>query len=226
MSLSKNKNTAFINPFRSIMQNLSYEAETPKNSGENSQQNSNTSNLSGNGLDDELNELRDEKNSAENQENNPKNDGGDNPDEGGNADDNFGNQDSSGGTGEDPLQSSDDPSGQDGQKLSVIGGVNRKLTLYTEFNRIISVIKESVDALTQIESDRTEIKSCVAQLQKIYEDGKLFVAKFEEYSDEDIMAQLEILKERSSLIIEHLQRLQQKKSTKSQYKENRDGKNF
>jgi hypothetical protein len=211
----KPKNSPNSNPFRSILRNLSFEAETPKNSGENTQQNNNTSNVGGGNLDDELNELREEKNSAQNGESSPTDDTeGNNPETGDDTADDLGSQGTSGDTGADPLQSSDDPSSQDGQKLSVIGGVNRKLTLYTEFNRILSVIKESVDALNHIESDRTEIKSCVAQLQKIYDDGKLFVTKFEEYSDEDIMVQLEILKERSSLIIERLQRLQQKEITK------------
>jgi hypothetical protein len=220
-SYAKNHNSDInVNPFRSIIRNLSFEAEIPKNSGENTQQNSNVSNSGGGNLDDELNELREEKNESQNQDSPSESDEGNESENGGSAGDNLGSQDLPSDADSDPLQSSDDPSEQDGQKLSVIGGVNRKLTLYTEFNRIISVIKESVDALNRIDSERTEIKSCVAQLQKIYDDGKLFVTKFKDYSDADIMLQLEMLKERSSLIIERLQRLQQQeKPPNTFYKE-------
>ncbi len=209
------KPISFFNP---ITQNLAHEsvilskkitleADNAENGVENSQQNNNTENTGGS-LDEALNEVREERNDAG--EGEPSgNTGGAEP--GGTSDTDPGSQDVSEGDGTDSSQSSSDDSSGDGeQKLPVTGSVNRKLSLYTECNRILSVLKTSVDSLEDANSENTEIKSCVAQLQKIYEDGKLIVSKFEDYSDADIMIHLELLKERSSLVIKKLERLNSK----------------
>jgi hypothetical protein len=212
------------NPFESILKNLKNVSKSNENSQENTQQLSNTSFEAEDSLDAELNEVREDKHEAQGDGGNDANSdaGGDNPETGGNTNGDPGSQDASGGSGADPMQLPGGDSGDNGQQSSLpaAGSVNRKLTLYTELNRIISVIQSSVDSLNEINSDSTEIKSCVAQLQKIYEDGKLVIGKIEDYSEADLFMNLELLKERSSLILEQLHRLQEQNHQKSIHKEN------
>jgi len=186
------------NAFSFISRNLQFEAE-------NTQQSSN--NPGDDSLDAELQKTREQRDADPNAKNPVDSSSGDDNQGGGDIG-NLGNPDSLS-TGEsDPNAAS---SGQDNpmdEKTSPIGGLNRKLTLYSEFNRILSVLKESVDALLKIDTTQTEIKSCVAQLQKIYDDGKLVISKFEDYSEADCLINFELLKERSSLILEQLARLQ------------------
>jgi hypothetical protein len=195
----KAKNT--INPFHFIAENIAFEAETDENANGGTQQNDNGSE---GGLDEELDNVRAEKNGE-----NPA-ESSENPSDQGNP-----GGEETGGDGESPDSSvppsspTDDPNSPDpSEQLSASGGANRKLTLYVEYNRILSIIKESVDSLSDILTEDTGIKACVAKLQSVYDDGRLVVSKYKQFSESDLMINLEMLKERSSLALEKLKRLQ------------------
>ena len=98
-----------------------------------------------------------------------------------------------------------DSSSNDNQPKSV-GSAPRKLTLYAEFNRIHNVLKESIAAIQKKATENSSIKNCVAQLQEIETDVRFILSNFYDRSEEDVMLQFEMVKERTSLALTLLQR--------------------
>jgi hypothetical protein len=97
---------------------------------------------------------------------------------------------------------------------SPVGSVNRKYTLYTEYIRILAVLKESIISLRGIviENDKinNEIKECVAELESIRSNAEFIIDKFKEYKEADIMLHLEMLKKRTTIILEKMQKIKTK----------------
>lgn len=224
--------------FSNLSKSLNFEAnssENTKNQETNNKQNDNNSNTVGSDtqLDQQLNDLKNDiggKNdksvssnnidsSSDSQNNNSKEFGdlgnmsnsdnendfsSDNNSFGNDSgiDDDFGNSssDSSSGSTTD-LQATDD------------GKANRKLTLYTEYNRVYTSVKRSVESLLKITTDNTGIKTCVAQLQAVLADMNFIMSDFESRTEDDIMIHFTIIEKRISLINEELSRLNTSNST-------------
>ncbi len=87
-----------------------------------------------------------------------------------------------------------------------VGSAPRKLALYTEFNRIYNVLKETVDAFDKMATENDNIKTCRSALSELIANVKFILSNFDLRSEEDIMLQLQITKERSSLILQSLER--------------------
>ena len=86
------------------------------------------------------------------------------------------------------------------------GSAPRKLALYAEFNRLYNVMKETLDAFEETPTENSSIKDCVAQLQSLLTDTSFVLQNFSDRSEEDIMFQFHIVKERLSLVLELLSR--------------------
>lgn len=87
-----------------------------------------------------------------------------------------------------------------------VGSAPRKLALYTEFNRIYNVLKETVDAFDKMATENDNIKTCRSALSELIANVKFILSNFDLRSEEDIMLQIQITKERSSLILQSLER--------------------
>lgn len=87
-----------------------------------------------------------------------------------------------------------------------VGSSCRKVALYTEFNRIYNVLKETVDAFDKMATENDSIKTCRSALSELIANVKFILSNFDLRSEEDIMLQLQITKERSSLILQSLER--------------------
>lgn len=86
------------------------------------------------------------------------------------------------------------------------GSAPRKLALYAEFNRLYNVMKETLDTFEENPTENSSIKDCVAQLQSLLTDTSFVLQNFSDRSEEDIMFQFHIVKERLSLVLELLSR--------------------
>lgn len=95
--------------------------------------------------------------------------------------------------------------GSDEERKNV-GSTCRKVALYTEFNRIYNVLKETVDAFDKMATENDNIKTCRSALSELIANVKFILSNFDLRSEEDIMLQLQITKERSSLILQSLER--------------------
>lgn len=95
--------------------------------------------------------------------------------------------------------------GSDEERKNV-GSSCRKVALYTEFNRIYNVLKETVDAFDKMATENDNIKTCRSALSELIANVKFILSNFDLRSEEDIMLQLQITKERSSLILQSLER--------------------
>jgi hypothetical protein len=93
------------------------------------------------------------------------------------------------------------------------GKANRKLTLYTEYNRVYISVKRSVESLSNITTDNASIKACVAQLQAVLADMNFIMSDFESRTEDDIMIHFTIIEKRISIINEELSRLNTSNST-------------
>lgn len=111
----------------------------------------------------------------------------------------------------DPSSDSDTSSSGSGgigsdEERKNVGSTCRKVALYTEFNRIYNVLKETVDAFDKMATENDNIKTCRSALSELIANVKFILSNFDLRSEEDIMLQLQITKERSSLILQSLER--------------------
>lgn len=113
-------------------------------------------------------------------------------------------------TGDSSSDSDTSSSGSSGigsdEERKNVGSTCRKVALYTEFNRIYNVLKETVDAFDKMATENDNIKTCRSALSELIANVKFILSNFDLRSEEDIMLQLQITKERSSLILQSLER--------------------
>jgi hypothetical protein len=102
----------------------------------------------------------------------------------------------------------------DANQQNVVGSANRRYTLFNEYNKIASILKESINSLSDIECYNTDIKDCVSQLQSATDDITYIISKFKDFSEPDLMIQFEMIKKRASIIVERLKRLKNAKHIK------------
>lgn len=205
--------------FETISNNLKFEDDSEKNAEKDNntaQQNGNTNNDSSkdDSLDKSLDKLKEEKSKKE-QKNDERDPSSSSPDDGTDKEetsDLAGQEDS--GEGEDNSSETEPSSSiqQDDTSSSTNdvpsgGPVNRKLTIYSEFSRIYNTLKESVESLSELQTNDDKIKSCVAQLQDATNATRFIMSGFEGYSDQDAMIHLQLIKDRVSIIMEQLSRL-------------------
>lgn len=206
--------------FSSIVKNVRFEAESEenaKNDNNSGQQNSNTNDDSGKdaSLDASLDKLK-QKNTNKKEEGDDESSASSDTSDGGSGEE-IPTEDSGSNTpesegSEDPAGNSsdvqqDDPSSNTPDTPSTDGPRNRRLTLYTEFNRIYNGLKESVSSLSSLQTSDDNIKSCVAQLQDIVSDASFILSQFSSYSENDMMIQLQLIKDRSKITLEQLSRI-------------------
>lgn len=118
-----------------------------------------------------------------------------------------GEEDPTGGSSSDTDTSSSGSSGiGSDEEPKNVGSAPRKLGLYTEFNRIYNVLKETVDAFDKMATENDNIKTCRSALSELIANVKFILSNFDLRSEEDIMLQLQITKKRSSLILQSLER--------------------
>ncbi|MBO4735586.1 MAG: hypothetical protein J5614_04250 [Paludibacteraceae bacterium] len=123
-----------------------------------------------------------------------------------------GEEDSSGISSDDSSESSSSGSGSLGsdEEQKNVGSVARPVALYTEFNRIYNVLKETVDAFDKMATENDNIKTCRSALSELIANVKFILSNFDQRSEEDIMLQMQITKKRASLILQLMERQNQK----------------
>jgi hypothetical protein len=222
------------NPFHSIIENLTFaEKNVPIRDNKNQQRHNDiTSNES---VDDELDDVRKEKEENKNNLDNTDDSEDSSNNEENDASDDTANTDmtESPDSSDDPLADPSTPSpgggdasspgGGDGTGMdaeddpnqqSVVGSANRRYTLFNEYNKIASILKESINSLSDIECYNSDIKDCVSQLQSATDDITYIISKFKDFSEPDLMIQFEMIKKRASIIVERLKRLKNVKNIK------------
>lgn len=205
-------------PFFSIIsKNLTFEAENDKNEKNDSkpaQQNDNTNVSSAKkdeNLDSALDDLKIEKEKKETPNGQPSSSSADSSsgDVQTDSENDDGSNDPTGRTPDETtspaVQQNDSTSGIDVPPSE--GHANRKLTLYAEYNRIYNALKESVESLSRTQTCDDKIKSCVAQLQDVVTDVRFIMSVFQSYAETDLMIHLQLVKERTSLVMEQIQRI-------------------
>lgn len=203
MAISTPKTSSF---FGAISKSLRFEDETSK---QNDNENQAGQSSADEKLDDQLNDLKEDQDNSkgESDDADSNNDDSD-PGNPGDQKDDFG--DFGLGGGDDSSDSNSGSSGigssPDDNQPKSIGSAPRKLTLYAEFNRIYNVLKESIAAIQRRATENSSIKNCVAQLQEIATDVRFILSNFYDRSEEDVMLQFEMVKERISLALTLLQR--------------------
>jgi hypothetical protein len=189
-----------IDPFVILRKNLTFEDDSSENEEDENQQNDNTD------ADDDTSFDTDDDIDEE-----PSDDMGDSTDSPTSGDSNdSGNNSGMGGEGNSGGMGGDagtDPNDDAEAGKKGVGSVNRKYTLFTEYVRIVSAIKETVSSLEDIASSNTELKDCVSQLAQLSEDGDLIISRFKQFNEADLMIQLDILKRRASFLIDRLKNL-------------------
>lgn len=208
MAISTPKTSSF---FGAISKSLRFEDETSK---QNDNENQAGQSSADEKLDDQLNDLKEDQDNSkgESDDADSNNDDSD-PGDPGDQEDDFGDLGLGGeedGGGDDSSDSNSGSSGigssPDDNQPKSIGSAPRKLTLYAEFNRIYNVLKESIAAIQRRATENSSIKNCVAQLQEIATDVRFILSNFYDRSEEDVMLQFEMVKERTSLALTLLQR--------------------
>ncbi len=205
--------------FSSITKSLRFEADEGENSGNSggdSQQSGNDTGSSDESkdsqLDSDLNSLKedggedDKSLSSDDPDNSGASQDGDSfggdgfGGEGDGSSDGGSSSDGGGDTSSDDLQSND------------AGKANRKLTLYTEYNRVYNSVKRSVESMLAIATDNPGIKACIPQLQQIMADMRFIMTDFGSRTEDDIMIHFTIIQKRIQVIMEQLSRIKDSES--------------
>ena len=201
------KNNSFFNI---ISNSLKFEDDNSQQNDKEDQANASADDK----LDAQLDDLKEQKDQGD--QNDQDTDSSDNNDSG-NEESDFddlgfgGEEDPSGDSGSDDSSSSSGSSGGIGsdEEPKIIGSSPRKLALYTEFNRIYNVLKETVDTFDKMATENDNIKTCRSALSELIANAKFILSNFDQRSEEDIMLQLQITKKRASLILQSMERQNQ-----------------